>query len=98
TDSDAGALPESVLGCLINSLVRKRARAGNDPYRALLVNEARHDPDLALVRSDHSGTVGPHEACPRPGEHGLHAHHIVDGHTFGDTDNELDPGVSCLEN
>src|SRR5690349_22325072 len=54
-DADAGALPETLVGGLEHALVRERARARHDAHAALLVDEARHDPDLAFARS---GGVG----------------------------------------
>src|SRR6185295_18414157 len=49
-DADAGALPEPRIRRLEHRFISQRARARHDADAARLVNEARHDADLALAR------------------------------------------------
>src|SRR4051812_16084355 len=96
-DTHAGALPKAVAGRLIDGLVRQRTGARNDAHRTLLVNEARHDPDLAFLRSNDSGTIRSHEPRTRRCENRLPPNHVVDGHALGDAHDELDTRVHRLE-
>ena len=96
-DADAGALAETLVGGLEHGFVRERARARHDADAALLVDEARHDADLAFARRDDARAVGPDEARAGAGERGLHVHHVVDRDAFGDADHELDAGVRRFE-
>src|ERR1700736_3290961 len=79
-NTDTRALTQPDVGRLIDRLVGQRAGARHDSNRALLVNEARHDPDLALFRCDDTRTIRAHQPRARTCEHRLHAHHIVDRH------------------
>src|SRR6185437_4582498 len=97
-DADTGALPEADVGGLEDRFVGQSTGARDDTDGALLVNEARHDADLAFLRRDDTRTVGADEARRGAGQHRLHPHHVVDGHTFGDADHQLDAGVGRLEN
>ena len=56
-DADAAALPEAVVGGLEHRLVGQRARARDDADAAGLVDEARHDADLAFARRDDAGAI-----------------------------------------
>src|SRR5580700_392189 len=96
-DADAGALTESDLGGLKHRLVGERAGARHDAHDALLVDEAGHDPDLALSGSDHAGTVGPDETRRGSRERRLDAHHVVDRYALGDAHHQLDAGIRRLE-
>ncbi len=58
-DADARRLTEAELSELVNRLVGQRAAARDDADRALLVDVAGHDADLALVRRDDPGQFGP---------------------------------------
>src|SRR6187399_2374204 len=51
-DADAGALAEALVSGLEHGFVREGAGARHDANTALLVDEARHDADLALARRD----------------------------------------------
>ena len=64
-DADAGALAEALVGGLEHGFVGQRARARHDADAALLVDEARHDADLAFARRDDARAVRPDE--PRAG-------------------------------
>src|SRR5215475_10715292 len=57
-DADAGALAEPDARRLEDRLIGEGARARHDPDPALLVDEAGHDADLALVRGDDPRAVG----------------------------------------
>ena len=96
-DADAGALAEALVSRLEHGLVGQRARARHDADAALLVDEARHDADLAFARRDDARAVRPDETRARAGERRLDAHHVVDRDAFGDAHHELDAGVGRFE-
>src|SRR5580700_5444981 len=56
-DANAGALPQTVVRRLKYGLIGEGAGARHDPHAAALVNEARHDADLAFLRGDDAGAV-----------------------------------------
>ena len=60
-DADASALAQAVVGGLKYRLVGQRAGARHDAHPALLVDEARHDADLAFARGDDAGAIGADE-------------------------------------
>src|SRR5690606_8924571 len=62
-DADAGALAEAAAGRLVHRLVGQGAGAGNDADAAFLVDEPRHDADLALPRRDDAGAVRADQAA-----------------------------------
>ena len=95
---DARALAELRVRGLEHSFIRQGAGAGHDAHRALLVNEARHDADLAFVRRDDARAIRPDEPRARAGKRRLHAHHVVHRHTFGDAHHELDARIRRFEN
>ena len=97
-DADAGALAEALVGGLEHGFVGERAGARHDADAALLVDEARHDADLAFARRDDARAVRPDEARAGAGERGLHAHHVVDRDALGDAHHELDAGIGRFEN
>ena len=68
------------------------------PTRPFLVNEARHDADLAFARRDDARAVRSDEARAGTGQRGLHAHHVVDRNALGDAHHQLDAGVGRFEN
>ena len=51
-DADAGALAEADLRGLVHGFVGERAGTRHDAHAAALVDEARHDADLAFIRRD----------------------------------------------
>jgi len=55
-------LPESRLGGLVDRLIGQRSRSADDADLSSLVDVARHDADLALVRLDDPGAVGPDDS------------------------------------
>src|SRR5690606_24864717 len=61
-DADAGGLAEPRGRGLRDRLVGQRARAGDDADLAALVDVPGHDADLALIRRDDAGAVGPDQA------------------------------------
>ena len=97
TDAHAGALTQAVLGGLVHSLVSERARTRDDADAALLMDEARHDADLAFVGRDDARAVGSDQACARTGQRRFDADHVVDRNAFGDADHQLDARIGGLE-
>src|SRR4029079_4427563 len=61
-DADAGRLADPERRELADRLVGERAGARQDADRALLVDVARHDADLALAGGDDAGAVRADEA------------------------------------
>ena len=57
TDTDDERLTQAGLGSLVHSLVGEGTGTGDDTDAAALVDEARHDTDLALARGDDTGAV-----------------------------------------
>src|SRR5262249_23755309 len=57
TNAHARALAELRVRGLEDGLVREGAGARNDADRTFLVNEARHDADLALIGGDDAGAI-----------------------------------------
>src|SRR5690606_5972939 len=82
-DADAGALPEAGVRGLEHGFVGERAGTRHDADAALLVDEARHDADLALAGRDDAGTVGTDETRAGVRERGLHLDHVVDRDALG---------------
>src|SRR5215469_18600201 len=91
-DADTGALSETDVGGLEDRFVGQRTGPRDDTDGPLLVNEARHDADLAFLRRDDAGAVGTDQARRGARQHRLHAHHVIDGYALGDADHELDTG------
>src|SRR5258708_7187646 len=52
-----GALTQSVVGRLEYCLIGEGTRPGNNAYPPLLVNESRHDADLAFLGPDDAGAI-----------------------------------------
>jgi hypothetical protein len=75
---------------LPDGLVGERARARQHADVALLVDVARHDADLALVRRDDAGAVRADERALWVSIEAAHAQHVEDGDALGDADDELD--------
>src|SRR5450631_413480 len=92
-DAHTGTLSEPDLRRLEYRLIGERSGTRHDADRALLVYEAGHDAKLAFLRGDDARTVGPDETCRRALQHRLDAHHVIDGHAFGDAHDELQ---SCI--
>ena len=90
--------PRPLLRGLEHGLVGERARARDDADPALLVDEARHDADLAFARRDDARAVRPDRgATVESRERRLDLHHVVHRDALGDADDELDAGVRRLE-
>src|SRR6185436_3103320 len=96
-NAHARALAELRVRGLKHCLVREGAGARNNADRTLLVDEARHDADLAFVGGDDAGAVRPDEPRAGPRQGGLHAHHVVHRHAFRDAHDELDTGIRRFE-
>src|SRR5579883_545742 len=64
---------------------------------ALGVDVPGHDADLALIRRDDPGTIGPDEARLRALQRALHRHHVEDRYALGDADDERHLGVDRLQ-
>lgn len=77
TNADNKGLAQTSLGGLVDGLVGQGARTGDDTNATALVDETRHDADLALAGSNDAGAVG----ADKTGlglslEHGGDAHHV----------------------
>ena len=94
-DADAGALTQAHLGGLVNGFIGQRAGPRHDADLAGLVDEARHDADLAFARRDDAGAVGTDQIGPRVigAQHLLDAQHVEHRNAFGDRDDHLDAGI-----
>ena len=91
--------PRPRLRQLPDGLVGQRAAAAHHADRALLVDVARHDADLALVGRDHAGAIRPDRARDLlRAHHVVHADHVEHGHAFGDGDHGFDAGVDRFQN
>src|SRR5262245_55616044 len=97
TDADTGGLAETVTRGLVHGLVGERAGTRHDAGTSGLVNEARHDPDLALARRDDAGAVRTDETTAVILERGLDPYHVEHGNAFGDAHDERDARVRRLE-
>ena len=97
-DADAGRLPQSDLSQLVHRLVGQGTAAADHPDRALLVNECRHDPQLAFAGRDNSGTVGTDQAGPDILEVVVDVQHVAGGNTFRDAYHRLDAGIGGFVN
>ena len=96
-DANAGALAQTILGGLVHGLVSEGARTRHDADATLLVNEARHDADLAFIGRDDARAVGADQARGRAGQGRLDADHVVDRNAFGNADHQLDARIGGLE-
>src|SRR5579872_7087615 len=96
-DAYATALTEAGAGRLKHGFVGQRARTGDDPDGAFLVNEARHDADLAFLGSNDTGTIGTDQPCGGAGQHRLDGHHVLHRDTLGNAHHELDARIRRLE-
>ena len=101
TDAHAGRLTEAKRRQLMHAFIRQRARARHHTDIASLVNVAGHNPNLALIRSNHAGTVRPNQPRPvRPRlriQNPADSDHIHDRNSLGDTDHELDSSGDGFE-
>ena len=57
SNSDDGWLTKTSSSCLVNSLICQGTGSGNDADFTILMDIARHNSDLALIRLDNSGAV-----------------------------------------
>src|SRR5688572_28015888 len=97
-DAHASALAEAGVRRLKHSFISQRARARHDADATRLVDEARHDADLARARRDDARAVRTDEQAAVAGQRSLHFHHVVHRDAFGDAHDELDAGVGRFEN
>ena len=78
-DTDDEGLAEAGLGGLVDGLVGEGAGPGDDTDAAALVDETRHDADLALAGGDDAGAVGTDETGLGLGlQHRGDANHVCD--------------------
>jgi hypothetical protein len=59
---------------------------------------SRHDPDLALPGCNNPRTVRSNEAALLPLEETDDVHHVQDRNPLGNTDNDRDLRIRCLQN
>ena len=97
-DADAGALAKAIVRGLEHSFVGQRAGARDDTDRPLLVDEARHDADLAFARCDHARAVRSDQPHAGTGERGLDADHVIHRNALGDAHDEFDAAIGRFEN
>jgi len=96
-NSDNERLTKTGLGGLVDGLVSESTGTRDDTDAAALVDEARHDTNLALFGGDDTGAVGSDETSLALGlEHVGDANHVVLGDTLSDADNEGDLGLESL--
>ena len=96
-NTDAGGLPEPVIGGLVDGLVGEGAGAGDHAHFPGLVDEAGHDADLALTRRNNPGAVGADQATVLFFQDGLDPHHVQHRDAFGDTDHHPDARIGRLK-
>ena len=103
-DADAGRLAKAVAGELPHRLVGERAAAADDADVARLVDVAGGDADaaaavgiLACAGGDDAGAVRADEPGCRSVDRGLDFNHVAHGDALGDGDDQLEPGIDCLE-
>ena len=65
---------------------------------AFLMNIARHNADFAFSGCDDSGAIGSDESRLFAFEMMLHARHIQNWDSFGDTNDEFDSGIRGFDN
>ena len=82
---------------LVHSLVGQRPAPRDDPDPTLLVNEPRHDADLALIRRDDARAVRSDQAGLAVPQRSLHPDHVVDRDALRDADHQTDARISGLE-
>ena len=99
-NANTGGLTKSAARQLPHRFVGEGARTRDHAHAALLVDVARHDADLAGIRSDDARAVRADEA--RLATRLRHAlrdlDHVDDRNAFGDRDDQLDARVDCFEN
>src|SRR5580658_1041042 len=61
------------------------------------MDEARHDPDLALAWRDDSGAVRSHQASGRSSQYCLDPDHVIHGNALGDAHDEFDARIGRFE-
>ena len=103
-DADAAALSVAARGELPDGLVGEGAGAGDDTDGALLVDVARGDADAAAAVGILAGAGGDESGAVRADEAGLGAfhrlldlHHVDDGDSLGDGDDEIKARGHTLE-
>src|SRR5438445_1807778 len=96
-NANAGGLSYAQVHELADGFVGQRAAAADHSNVAHAVNLSGHDADFALTGRDDAGAVGADEASLAAAKCSGHAHHIQRGNTFGDADDERQPGVNGLE-
>src|SRR5690349_2807681 len=62
------------------------------------MDEAGHDADLALIRSDDAGAIGADETNVTPPEGALDLDHVIHRYAFCDANDQPDTGVGGFEN
>src|SRR5210317_163381 len=96
-DTNTRGLAETICRRLIYGFVRKCARTGYDANAAFLVDEARHDTDLALFRRDDARAVRANQPAVIILQRRLDLDHVVDRNTFGNANNQTDSAISSFE-
>ena len=103
-DADAGRLAKAVAGELPHRLIGERAASADDADVARLVDVAGGDADaaaavgiLACAGGDDAGAVRADEPGCRSFDRGLDFNHVAHGDALGDGDDQLEPGIDCLE-
>ena len=94
-DANHERLTEASLGGLIDGFVGEGTRTRDDADAATLVDEARHDANLALARCDDARAVGTdHPSFALSLEYVCDADHVVLGDAFCDADDERYLGLN----
>ena len=93
---DDRRVPETELRELVPDLVRQRARARDEPDRALPEDLGRDDPDVRLPGRERPGAVRPDQADAATLDERVDPQHLVRGNALGDADDGPDAGVDRL--
>lgn len=97
TNTNNEGLTKAGLGSLVDGFVGKSSGARDNTNAAALVDESRHDTNLALAGSNDTGAVGAdHTRLALGLEHICDAHHVVLGNSLSDSHNQRNLGGDSL--
>jgi len=98
-DANAKGLAKANLCGLVDGLIRKSSRPGNNTDLTFLVNMAWHNTNLATTRSDDTWTVWSDQSgLLLLDERRFHADHILLWDSLGNASNQWDLGFDSLQN
>src|SRR5690554_459289 len=97
TDAHTGGLAEAVIGGLLDRFIGQGAGAGYDTNLTFLVDMARHDADLALVRSDQARAVRTNHANAFTINVFFGVQHVDGRDSFSDTNDQLNTGIGGFD-